>query len=297
MSRDLSWDYQRTFLAVLETGSLSAAARQLGLTQPTVRARLDALEQALGVVLFTRSINGLVPTDQARNLAGPASIMAAAADAFVRAASAERGKVAGIVRLSVAEVVGMIVLPPIMAQLRAMHPDLIVEVALDNADADLLEQEVDIAVRMHTPRQDVLIARKVDGIPLGLFAHRDYLARRGAPSSVAELAHHDLIGPDRDRRAWELAYKLVPNLAREHVVIRTDSHAAHIAFARAGLGIALMHQPIGRADDLLWPVLPELEIGVLDTWVVMHRDLRQVAKVRAVFDHLVSALSAYVRGR
>ena len=296
MSRDLSWDNQRTFLAVLETGSLSAGARQLGLTQPTVRARLDALEQALGVVLFTRSVNGLVPTDQARSLAAPARAMARAAQAFIRAASTVPGEISGVVRISVAEAVGVLVIPAIIARLRMLHPEIILEVSLDNGSADLLEQEVDIAVRMYSPKQQVLLAQKVGGIPLGFFAHRDYLARRGTPLSVADLADHDLIGPDRALADLEMAHRLLPELPPERFVIRTDSHPAQVAFARAGLGIAVTHQQIGRIDELLRPVLPALEIGILDTWIVMHEDLRQVPKVRTVFDHLVAELSAYIRG-
>ena len=296
MSRDISWDNQRIFLAMLETGSLSAAARQLGLTQPTVRARLDVLEQALGVVLFTRSVHGLVPTDLALSLGAPAQTMARAAHAFVRTASMGPGKIGGVVRISVAEAVGVMVIPPMIARLRMIHPEIIVEVSLDNGSADVLEQEVDIAVRMYTPKQQILVAQKVGGIPLGFFAHDDYLARRGTPLSVADLADHDLIGSDRSLADLELTHRVLPDVPHERFVVRTDSHPAQVAFARAGLGIAVTHQQIGRADELLRPVLPNLTIDILDTWVVMHEDLRHVPKVRTVFDHLVAELSAYICG-
>jgi DNA-binding transcriptional LysR family regulator len=297
MSRDISWDDQRIFLAVLETGSLSAAARKLGLTQPTVRARLDGLEQALGVVLFTRSANGLVPTDLALSLGAPAQTMARAAHAFVRTASMVPGQIGGVVRISVAEAVGVMVIPPMIARLRLLHPEMIIEVSLDNGSADLLEQEVDIAVRMYTPKQQVLVAQKVGGIPLGLFAHQDYLARRGTPLSVADLADHDLIGSDRALADLEMTHRLLPDVPTDRFVLRTDSHPAQVAFARAGLGIAVTHRQIGRAEERLRPVLPNLKIDTLETWIVMHEDLRHVPKVRTVFDHLVAELSAYIRGR
>ena len=293
MSDRVNWDDQRAFLAVLEEGSLSGAARRLGIAQPTVRARVEALEHALGTVLFTRSVNGLVATEQARALAYPARAMAMASDAFVRAASAPPGEIAGAVRLSVSEFVGVEVLPPMLLSLRAAHPGIVVEVSLSNATADLLEQEVDIAVRMHPPRQEALMAKKIGTIPLGLFAHPDYLARQGAPTSLDDLVAHDFIGPDRARSDLQLAAALHPGLTRERFVVRTDSHPAQLALARAGLGIAVVQRPIGRADPLLRPVLPNLEITTLDTWIVTHEDLRSVPRVRAVFDHLVTEFNRF----
>lgn len=293
MSITVNWDDQRAFLTVLEEGSLSGAARRLGVAQPTVRARVEALEQALGTVLFTRSVNGLVPTAQARALAHPAQAMARASAAFVRAASAPPGEIAGTVRLSVSEFVGIEVLPRMLASLHGIHPDIGVEVSLSNTAADLLDQEVDIAVRMHPPKQEALVAKKTGSIPLGLFAHPDYLARRGVPANRDDLATHDFIGPDRARADLQLALALHPALTRERFVARTDSHPAQLALARAGLGIAVVQVPIGRADPLLRPVLPEIQVATLDTWIVTHQDLRNVPRVRAVFDHLVTAFSDF----
>jgi DNA-binding transcriptional LysR family regulator len=293
MNRSIDWDDQRAFLAVLEEGSLSGAARRMGVAQPTMRARIQALERALGAVLFTRSVRGLVPTDQARALGDSARAMARASEAFVRAASAEPGKVAGVVRLSVSEFVGIEVLPAMLSELRKRHPGLIVEVELSNASANLLEQEVDIAVRMHPPRQEALVVRKVASIPLGLFAHADYLASRGLPETVADLAAHDLIGSDRSLADGELSATLFPGIDRRRFVVRTDSHPAQLAAARAGLGIAVVQSPIGLSDSWLRPVLPELPIARLDTWIVTHEDLRELPRVRAVLDHLAEAFRSY----
>lgn len=289
MSKQINWDDQRAFLAVLEAGSLSGAARLLGVTQPTVRARLTALEMALGTVLFTRSVNGLAATEQARSLADSARAMANASDAFVRAASAPPGEIAGTVRVSVSEIVGIETLPPILARLRRMHPLVTVELALSNASADLLHQEVDIAVRMHPPRQDALVAQKVGAIALGLFAHHQYLKQRGMPTTLNDLANHDIIGPDRARSDLQLAASLHPALARERFAVRTDSHPAQLALVRVGLGIAVVQKAIGLADPRLRAVLPSLDLPPLDTWIVTHEDLPRVPRVRAVYDHLVAA--------
>jgi DNA-binding transcriptional LysR family regulator len=289
MSDPVAWDDQRTFLAVLEEGSLSAAARRLGISQPTVRARVESLEQALGTALFTRSPNGLMPTEQARALGECARAMARASDAFVRAASAQPGEVAGVVRLSVSEFVGVEVLPPMLAAIRRRDPRLTFEVLLSNASADLLEQEVDIAVRMHPPRQGALVARKVGVLPLGLFAHRDYLAQHGQPQTVEDLARHDFIGPDRARSDFQIGSVLLSYVGRERFVVRTDSHPAQLAAARAGLGIAVVQRPVAMADPLLLPVLPGLTVANLETWIVTHEDLRALPRIRAAFDGLVEA--------
>ncbi len=295
MRERVAWDDQRAFLAVFEEGSLSAAARRLGVAQPTVRARIEALEDALGTVLFTRSVNGLAPTEQARALADQARAMARASDAFVRAASAPPGEIAGAVRLSVSDFVGVEVLPAMLASLRQTHPRIVAEISLSNASADLLEQEVDIAVRMHPPRHGALVAKKVGAIPLGLFAHRDYLARRGSPATLDDLADHDIIGPDRARADLQMAASFHPSLTRERLTARTDSHPAQLALVRAGLGIGVVHRPIGLADPMLRPVLVEMTVASLDTWIVMHEDLRGVPRVRGVFDHLVAEFVRYVR--
>ncbi len=295
MSSRVDWDDQRVFLAVLETGSLSGAARQLAVAQPTVRARLETLERALRTVLFTRSARGLVPTEQARALGDIARAMARASDAFVRAASALPGEVAGVVRLSVAEFVGVEVLPPMLARLRQRYPRLLVELVLSNALADLLDQEVDIAVRMSPPRQEALVARKVAAIPLGLFAHVDYLARRGQPATPEDLADHDLIGPDRAPADLSFVATHFPGLDPDRFVVRTDSHPAQLAAARAGLGIAIVQRPVGLADPVLRPVLPHLAFGHLDTWIVTHENLRDLPRVRAVFECLAEAFQQFAQ--
>jgi DNA-binding transcriptional LysR family regulator len=293
MSDTVSWDDQRIFLAVLEGGSLSAAARALGVAQPTVRARLEALERGLGTVLFTRSPQGLLPTDQARALQGPVRAMDHASRAFLRAASGAPGEVRGTVRLSVAELVGVEVLPPMLAGLRARHPGLAVELDLSNLAANISEQAADVAVRMHPPSQDTLVVRKVGEVALGFFAHRDYLAARGQPATLEDFASHDLIGPDRSARDRRVAGALLPPAAMARFMIRTDSHPAQLAAARAGLGIAVMHRALGLADPRLVAVLPDFVVASLPVWVVTHRDLRHEPRIRATLDHLVTSFTSY----
>jgi DNA-binding transcriptional LysR family regulator len=294
----VGWDDQRIFLAVLEEGSLSAAARRLGLSHPTVRSRIETLEQQLGTVLFTRSVNGLTPTETAEALREPARAMAMASEFFVRQASASGGEASGTVRISVPDFMGIEVIPAMLARLREAHPAIRIELSLSNLPADLLAQEVDVAVRTVAPKQDALVARKVAAIPLGFFASPSYVERRGRPTSLAELAEHDVIGPDRNRSDLAMVERL-GGLARDRLVLRTDSHPAHVAAARAGVGIAVAQVPVGERDPNLVRILPDLDVMVLETWIVTHENLSRVPRVRAVFDSLVESfreMSRSVRG-
>lgn len=297
MSSLVSWDHQRAFLAVIEEGSLSAAARRLGVSQPTVRGWITALEEALDTRLFSRSVNGLIPTESARALVAPARAMSLASDIFVRAATAVPGEIAGTVRVSVSETMGIEVIPPMLVSLRQVHPRLTVELHVTNRPADLLGQEVDVAVRSFAPEQDALIARKVGTIPLGFFASVDYLERRGWPETITDLAGHDVLGPDRSATDLQLGKAAISELNPARYALRTDCHPARIAAVRAGLGITVMQVPIGSRDPGLRRLFPDTVVMQMDTWIVAHEDLRSVPRVAAVFDHLASAFIAFIRGR
>lgn len=293
MSRNVSWDDQRIFLAVLEHGSLSAAARALGLSHPTVRSRIEALEQSLGTVLFIRSVGGLAPTETAEALRGAARGMALASDMFVRQASGPPGAIAGSVRISVPEIIGVEVLPAMLETLQHKHPGLRVELSLSNVAADILAHEVDVAVRTATPRQEALVARKVTAIRIGFYASPGYVAHRGMPQTLDDLAHHCLIGPDRNRVDLDFAARLGPQFTPNRFVLRTDSHPAQIAAARAGLGIAVCQVPLGETDPKLIRVLGDVTLTTLDVWVLTHENLAKVPRIRAVLDHLATAFEGW----
>ncbi|MXN80229.1 LysR family transcriptional regulator, partial [Burkholderia sp. 4701] len=279
---------------VLREGSLSGAARALGLTQPTVGRHVAALEAALRVPLFTRSSSGLMPTDVALALRAHAEAMESTADALARAATSFGEDVRGVVRISASDVVGVEVLPPIVARLRQRHPALTVELALTNRVQDLLRREADIAVRMTRPGQTQLIARHIGGIELGLHAHRDYLARRGTPRDAGELVRHALIGHDRPTAFIRQIAKSFPGFDRGAFALRTDSDLAQLALIRCGAGIGACQAALAKRDPALVRVLPKAFAGRLDMWVTMHEDLRGSPRCRAAFDALAEGLDAYV---
>lgn len=297
MSKTISWDDQRIFLAVVEEGSLSGAARSLGLSHPTIRSRIDALELALGTSLFTRSPNGLTPTEAAHSLVQPAKTMKTASALFVRMASAPLDEISGTVRLSVPDFMGIEVMPPMLKKLRALHPDIEIELSLSNKPADLLSNEVDVAVRTVAPKQLSLIAKKVARIPLGLFAAKSYLDKRGYPQTMEDLVDHDLIGPDQDPYSYALIEQTLAPEIQNRIVVRTDNQPAHIALARKGVGIASSQVPLSKDDPELVRVLPDLVVATLETWIVTHENLRQVPRINAVFESLVDSFEVYGRGR
>ncbi|KGR97801.1 LysR family transcriptional regulator [Burkholderia pseudomallei] len=294
MGSEIGWELYRSFLGVLREGSLSGAARALGLTQPTVGRHVAALEAALRVPLFTRSSSGLMPTDVALALRAHAEAMESTADALARAATSFGEDVRGVVRISASDVVGIEVLSPIVARLRQRHPALTVELALTNRVQDLLRREADIAVRMTRPGQTQLIARHIGGIELGLHAHRDYLARCGTPRDAGELVRHALIGHDRPTAFIRQIAKSFPGFDRGAFALRTDSDLAQLALIRCGAGIGACQAALAKRDPALVRVLPKAFAGRLDMWVTMHEDLRGSPRCRAAFDALAEGLDAYV---
>lgn len=287
-----SWDLYGAFLAVMQHGSLSAAARAMAVAQPTVRRQIEQLESQLGVVLFTRAQNGLVPTEVAQATLPYAEAIAASARALVRSVSSPSDAERGTVRVTCSEIIGAEVIPGVLAVLRRAHPRLQIELALTNRSEDLLRRDADVAVRMIEPTQLSLLRRRAGQVELGLYAAPAYLAGRAPPRAPVDLLEHDLIGAERSRVTIEaLALAGVSVTARDFA-LRSDSDIAQLAAVRAGLGIGVCQAPLSRAPVPLTRVLPALAYP-LDLWVVMHEDLRALRRVRVVFDHLVEHLSAY----
>ena len=290
-----NWEWYRTFLQVLEAGSLSAAGRAMGLTQPTVGRHIDSLEAALGLRLFTRSFDGFAPTDAALELRPYAAGVAATAAALRRVASSHGAGVRGTVRLTASEVVGVEVLPPILAALRQAHPELIVELVLSNRVDDLLHREADIAVRMLRPTQDALVAKRVGGVEVGLFAHRRYLAAHGEPETMEALAGHSLIGFDQERAVIRKLQERYPAFSRAAFSFRADSDLAQLAAIRAGYGIGVCQSALAAKDRSLVRVLRTRFSVTMDTWVAMHEDLRESPRCAATFAALAKGLGAYIK--
>ncbi|WP_432728807.1 LysR family transcriptional regulator [Variovorax sp. W6] len=296
MTWNIGWELYRSFLGVLREGSLSGAARSLGITQPTAGRHVAALEEALGVVLFTRSQTGLLPTEVALALRTHAEAMESIAASMERAATSQGEGVRGVVRISASEVVGAEVLPPILARLREAHPALKIELVSTNRVQDLLKREADIAVRMVRPRQEQLVARRIGNIELGFHAHRDYIARHGTPRNLDDLPAHTVIGYDQPPAFVRIAGKSIKNFTRDTFSLRADSDLAQLALIRAGAGIGVCQVGLAKRDAALVRLMPRAFSLKLDTWVTMHEDLRNSPRCRVAFDALVEGLAQYIGG-
>lgn len=294
MDEKIGWDHYRTLLSVLTEGSLSGAARAMGMTQPTIGRHISALETVFGQTLFTRTQTGLLPTDAALALQGHAQAMHNMAAALEREASSQGPGVRGTVRISASEVIGVEVLPPILARLRNQHPLLKIELVPTNRVQDLLQREADIAIRMTSPQQQALIARHIGQIELGMFAHADYVAQHGTPSTLASLKHHALIGYDSETPFLRAAKTRHPFWERDAFVFSSDSDVAQLAMIRAGCGIGICQVALAQRDGNLIRILRHAFSFPLETWVTMHGDLRGSRRCKAVFDALADGLRSYV---
>jgi DNA-binding transcriptional LysR family regulator len=293
MKSTIQWELYRSFLAVLGEGSLSGAARLLGIAQPTVGRHIAALEAAFELALFTRSQTGLLPTEAALAVLPYARAMESTAAALERTAASHGGGVHGTVRVTASEVIGVEVMPAVIATLRECYPELKVELVLSNDIQDLLQREADVAVRMTRPRQQQLVARRVGSVELGLHATEGYLSRHGTPANLAELSTHALIGYDQATAFVREALSRWPQFRREHLALRTDSDLAQLALIRAGAGIGICQSALARRTPGLVRVLPDAFTMPLETWVTMHEDLRDSPRCRVTFDALVEALSLH----
>jgi DNA-binding transcriptional LysR family regulator len=253
----IPWELYRSFLAVVRHGSLSAAARTLRLTQPTLGRHVDQLEQALDTPMFTRSPQGLIATDTALAMVPIAEAMESAAEAMARLASGRGQDIAGVVRITASEIVGAEVLPAILVDCAEQSPKIVFELHVSNHGEDLLRRDADIAVRMVRPTQTGLVARLLGQTTIGLYAHQRYLEANGIPRDWTDLARFRLIGFDRNPVPVKAIEAAGVSITREMFSLRTDSDLAQLAALRAGYGIGGCQVGIARRDPALLRLLPE----------------------------------------
>lgn len=290
--RNIDWTLLQSFAAVASEGSLSGAARRTGQSQPTVGRHVRALEAALGGELFTREPRGLAPTALGLALAEHAEAMGASAARLLLAAAGRSAELEGTVRLTASVVVSHFVLPAIIADLRGRFPAITVELVSSDSTENLIFREADIAIRMYRPTQGDVIARHVGDLPLGIYASKSYIARRGRPSGLADLGGHDFVGLDKSDLMIRAMAGLGMPVTRDFFPIRCDDQAAGWQMVRSGCGIGATQRIVGDADPLVERILPEVGMPRLPVWLAAPEALRTSARIRAVWDHLASELAA-----
>ncbi len=285
------WNRARAFLVTAEEGSLSAAARALGMTQPTLGRQVTALEQELDVVLFERIGQRLALTPSGLELLEHVQAMGEAATHVSLTASGQSQNIEGSICITASEIHAAYLLPPIIDKLRRAEPGIDIELIASNSASDLGRREADIAVRSFRPTQPELIAKKIKEVPARLYATTHYLKKIGFPKTAEDLNEADFIGFDKTDMLVKGYNELGLNLTLKNFPIQTESHLVHWELVKQGLGIGIVPEDIGDAEPLVQQALPTLAPIVFPIWLTAHRELKTSRRVRLVFDLLADELS------
>ncbi|WP_372839938.1 LysR family transcriptional regulator [Phaeovulum sp.] len=286
------WTLLRSLLAVAEAGSLSAAARELGLSQPTLGRHVHALEASLGQPLFTRVADGLQPTQATLALLPHARAMREAAERLALAAAARNAGLAGAVRISASRIVSHHLLPPILARLRAAHPEIQIDLTASDTSENLMFREADIAVRMYRPTEHEVAARHVADLPVGLYGARSYLDRAGRPDSVEALMRLAWVGFDRSDTILRTMASMGIKVDRSFFGTRCDDQLVYWNLVRAGCGVGGMQTRVGDADPLLERIAAFVDLPPMPIWLAVAEPLRANPRVRLVLDALAAGFRA-----
>lgn len=296
MNREPDWALWRSFSAVVANGSLSAAARELGISQPTVGRHIETLEADLGLTLFERTLSGLKPNVTALRLYEPVALaQASLAEAAIMAEGAQ-AEYGGTVRITASAVISNYALPGLLVPIRERYPNIALETVPSDSAENLLLREADIAIRMFRPTQLELVTRHLGDLPIVPAAHQSYLDRRGTPRVIPDLYGHDLIGLDRSDLIIVRAQKIGLPLRREHFSIRSDNQTQLWELMKAGLGIGFAQASLIRRTPGMVALPLDLSIPPLEVWLTTHRELFTSHRIRAIYDALAEGLVAYING-
>ncbi len=291
---EIDWSLVQAFLAVAETGSLSGAARFLGLSQPTLGRQVKALEAQLGAELFHRQPRGLALTQTGSELVGPAHAMRDAVHQIALTAGGQQARLEGTVRITASVATSAMHLPAIIAHIRRVEPQIAIELVPSDDTSNLLYREADIAVRMYRPTQLDLVTQHIGEIPLGVFAAKSYLAERGMPTTEQELLAHDFVG-------YDVSTLIIDGFKKEGVVVdrdffktRCDDNIAYWELVRAGCGIGFAQADIGHNDPQIAEVDLDFSLPTLPIWLTAHEAMRQTPRIRRVWDLLAEGLKPLV---
>jgi len=282
----LDWTLLRSFLAVIDAGSLLGAAKRLGSHQPTVSRQIATLESQLRLPLFERTGRGLKPTAAGLAIVPGARQMADAAQALGLALRGLNAEIKGSVRVSCSQVMASTLMAECVALLRSKQPALQVDLVASNDVSNLLRREADIALRMVQPVQGSLVAQRIAALHIGAFAASSYLGKQGVPKRLGDLAGHDLVGLDRDDTLICALAAAGLALSRDSFAVRTDDQVAYIRLVQEGAGIGFMPTVVGARVPGLVPVLAGSAMPALPVWLAVHREITGNPLIRVVFDHI-----------
>jgi len=293
-STKFDWNRARAFLVTAEEGSLAAAARSLGMAQPTLGRQVAALEREIGVDLFARRGRGLELTPNGIKLLAHVRLMGEAASRFSLSASGQSEFIEGNVCITASELLAAFVLPPMIQTLRDMEPGIEIEINASNEERDLNRREADIAIRNFRPTQPDLITRKLGSVRGHLYAAKSYLQQLGNPQSMAELNKASYIDTEKPGRLLALLNAQGFNLSQQNFPVISNSHIVQWELVKLGAAITATLEDIGDNEPLVERlVVPGLSPIEMDLWIVTHNELRTSRRIRRVFDFMVSEFAEH----
>lgn len=287
-----NWNHLRAFIATVEEGSLSAAARALGVSQPTLGRQVSALEQEIGVELFTQAGTGRTLTQSGQQLVHFARNMADAALEFSLAASGQSQLVEGTVCISTGELFAAHIMPPLINRLIKQEPGIEIELVASNESSDLKRREADIAIRANHASQPDLISIKVSQLNSRLYASKDYLDKTGRPKCIDNIGNCRFIGFDDAGVYMQFLNGLGLKLKDSDFPIRAQSHLVQWAMAKQGLGIVTVIEAVGDSDPAMERVFPEMAPIITPMYLVAHKEVITSRRISVVFDFLKAELVA-----
>ncbi|MEM6466453.1 MAG: LysR family transcriptional regulator [Pseudomonadota bacterium] len=284
------WTQLRAFLVTVEEGSLSASARALGLTQPTLSRQVDALETALGLQLFERVGRGVRPTPAALELLPYAKAMGDAAFGIARVTAGQTQSVAGEVSISASDLYAALVLPPILGAVTALHPDLRFEIVVDNAASDLRRREADIAIRNFRPREGDLVARKIRTAQARLFGTETYLSALGHPDQPKDFSDAAFVEMGDGAPLNSILTEAGFDLQARNFPWRSSNFVVAWQLLRQGLALGLLDARIGDQDPHLVQACTKMEAVPFPVWLVAHKEVQTARRLRIVWEALAQGL-------
>lgn len=287
----LDWNLLRAFHATAAQGSLSAAARALGLTQPTLSRQIAALEDNIDLMLFERDGRRLTLTEAGRALLTHVDEMGLAANRLALTASGQRAGLRGLVRITASDVISAHDLPQIVRRIRMRAPQITVEIVADDDIRNLLAREADIALRHVRPENPNLVAKLLQEKTGYFYANSSYLSARGRPETTQDLAQHDWIAMGEVTRMLDYILGMGIPLTADHFRSVSENGLIVWEMCKAGLGIAPMTADVADATPQMERVLPEVLHVTYPIWLVTHREIHTSPRIRLVFDMLADAFS------
>ncbi|MCP4184545.1 MAG: LysR family transcriptional regulator [Hyphomicrobiales bacterium] len=289
--RSFDWNLIKSFLAVLDEGTLSSAAKILGISQPTLTRHINELENALGILLFERDRNGARPTSGALAISDNAREINAANQALCLSATGKSQELHGTIRITASQIVATYLLPRILAKFLDEAPEISVELVATDKVENLNERHADIAIRMARPQKSDLIARKVNEIGLGIYAHANYLSGRPPVNTPTDLNLHCIIGYDIDERIIVGMAEAGMEVDRNYFRLRCDDQVACWQALCEGVGIGFAPNYLAKTNNDLVHIAQYISIPTLPVWLVTHKQVKTNRRIRMVFDFLAAELA------